>query len=289
MGSLASSPDPATTSLTATTHAARVHARAQEGAHVTDMPTVPAADWPEPPPGVSATRLTWAETIGGGNYSHQVLARGTALELTDVDGDACAHVLLYYADRPFERLNAADTVKIQWNAYLGAERLLLSDQGRVLASVTADSSGRHDALCGTSALARNAARYGDGSAHGPTPAGRELLKLAAAKHGLGPRDLPPSLSFFKGVRVGPDGGLEWLGSAGRGTRVTLRAESPLIVLIANVPHPLDPRPAYTCTPLRVLAWSDRPTAPGAPLWDATPEGRRAFLNTVDHLTARGMA
>ena len=36
---------------------------------------------------------------------------------------------------------------------------------------------------------------------GPSPAGRELFTLAAAKHGLTKRDLPPSVSFFKGVRV----------------------------------------------------------------------------------------
>ncbi|MGV9252087.1 DUF1989 domain-containing protein [Streptomyces sp. NPDC003697] len=36
-------------------------------------------------------------------------------------------------------------------------------KGRVLASVTADTSGRHDALTGTCALARHTARYGGGS------------------------------------------------------------------------------------------------------------------------------
>lgn len=71
--------------------------------------------------------------------------------------------------------------------------------------------------------------------------------------------------------------------------MTLRAEQDLTVLIANVPHPLDPRPAYTSTPLEVLAWRARPTAPGDALWDAAPESRRAFLNTLDFLTARGLA
>ncbi|MDT3397853.1 urea carboxylase-associated family protein [Streptomyces sp. B1866] len=253
------------------------------------MPVVPARAWPRPPGGVAAGDLVWAETVPGGGYAHKVLARGTELRLTDLAGDACAHLTLHVADRPWERLNTADTVKVLWNAYLGERHLLLSDQGRVLASVTADTSGRHDALCGTSTALRNTRRYGDGSPHGPSPAGRELLKLAAAKNGLEPRDLPPSVSFFQGVRVRPDGGLEFTGSAGAGTRVTLRAEMPLTVLLANVPHPLDPRPRYTVTPLEVLAWRARPTAPGDPLWDATPEGRRAFLSTLDDLAARGLA
>jgi urea carboxylase-associated protein 2 len=252
------------------------------------MPVLPASTWPAPPEGIAPDALVWAETVAGGSYTHKVLARGTELRLTDLAGDACAHLLLYVADRPWERLNAADTVKVLWNAYITEGHLLLSDQGRVLASVVADSSGKHDALCGTSTAARNTALYGDGSPQGASPAGRELLKLAALKNGLEPRDLPPSLSFFQAVRVIADGKLEFTGSAGPGASVTLRAEQPLTVLIANVPHPVDPRPEYVSTPLEVLAWRARPTAPGDPLWDATPEGRRAFLNTADHLAARGI-
>ena len=67
----------------------------------------------------------------------------------------------------------------------------------------------------------------------------------------------------------------------------LLAELPLIVLIANVPHPVDPRPAYTSGPLRVHAWRSRRPRPADPLWDATPEAQRAYLNTADYAAARG--
>ncbi|MDT0308729.1 urea carboxylase-associated family protein [Streptomyces sp. DSM 44917] len=272
---------------TATTHGAREHARAQAGTRAEAMPVVPATDLPAPPD--AAGPLVWAETVAGGGYTHRVLARGTELRLTDPQGDACAHLVLFADGRPWERLNVADTMKVQWNAYLTAGRLLLSDQGRVLASLLTDTAGgRHDALCGTSARALNAARYGDGAPHSATPAGRELLKLAAAKNGLQPRDLPPSVSFFQGVTVGDDGTLAFTGSGGPGGSVTLRAEQDLIVLLANVPHPLDPRAEYRCTPLEMVAWAAAPTAPGDPLWDATPEGRRAFLNTAEALTSRGI-
>ncbi|MEV1203804.1 DUF1989 domain-containing protein, partial [Microbispora rosea] len=182
---------------TSTTYGAREHARAQEGTTSDTMPVLPASDWPTPPDGVDPADLVWAETVAGGGYTHKALARGTELRLTDLAGDACAHLLLYVEGRPWERLNVADTVKVLWNAYLGEGHLLLSDQGRVLASVVADTSGRHDTVCGTSTLRRNTERYGDGSPHGPAPAGRELFTLAAAKHGLGRRDLPPSISFFQ--------------------------------------------------------------------------------------------
>jgi urea carboxylase-associated protein 2 len=273
---------------TVTTHGAQAHARAQEGATAEAMPVLPAHSWPRLPSEVAtAEALVWAETVAGGGYTHKVLARGTTVRLTDLHGDACAHALLYNALEPHERLNVADTVKAAWNAYLGEGSLLLSDQSRVLASVIGDTSGRHDALFGTSTSARNDERYGDGSAHGPSPAGRELFLLAAAKHGLTMRDVGPSVSFFSGVRV--SGAIpQHIGSAGAGASITLRTEMPLVLLLANVPHPLDPRPEYTCSTLEVLAWRGDPAAPQDPLWTATPEGRRAFLNTADYLAARGI-
>ncbi|MFT4213345.1 MAG: urea carboxylase-associated family protein [Microbacterium sp.] len=274
---------------TSTTAGARAHARAQEAAaRVEEMPLLPASRGVAPE-GVDPADLVWSERVAGGNYTHRVLARGTHVRLTDVTGDACASILLYNAFETHERTNVADTVKVQWQVYTAPGQLLLSDQARVLATVVADTSGAHDTLYGTSSQLRNEERYGDGSPEGPAPAGRELFLLAGAKHGLGRRDIPPSVSFFQGVRIDADGTPQWLGSAGAGAAVTLRIEMPAIVLIANAAHPLDPRESYTCGPLDVSAWRGVPTAPDDPLWGATPEGRRAFLNTVDYLSARGIA
>lgn len=242
---------------TSTTSGARDHARGQE---LTETQI-------DPPAGVD--RLTWADIVPGGGYTQRVLARGSMLRLTDVSGSACAHLLLHHAEGPWERLNVADTVKVQWNAYPSAGSLLLSDQGRVLASIWADSSATHDALCGTSAL------------------GHELFTVAAAKNGLTRRDLPPSLSFFRGVRVEPNGDLTPTGSAGSGASVTLRIEMPVIVLLANVPHPLTPE--VECTDLEVASWRDHPTRPDDPLWTSAPEARRAFENTAAYLDAKGLA
>lgn len=274
--------------LTDTVLAARADARAQGGRAAEAMPYVPASTTPYPPPDVDPTALVWAETVAGGGYTHKVVARGTRVRLEDPIGDACAHVLLFNADQPWERLNVADTQKIGWQAYLGVGHQLLSGDGRVLATIVADTSGRHDALCGTSTALRNQQKYGDSAPEGPAPSGRELFTLAAAKHGLGPRDLPPSISFFQGVRAAPDGGLVFVGNSGAGGSVDLLAELPLVILVADVPHPVDPRPAYTVGPLRIHAWRSRPTGPADPLWDASPESHRAYLNSVDYAEARGL-
>jgi uncharacterized protein YcgI (DUF1989 family) len=253
---------------TATTQAARDHARGQEGAVVVTMPTLPASSWPDPPTGVDADALTWAEVLAPGGGTSRVLARGTHLRLRDLDGAACAHLLLYNADQPWERLNVADTVTIPWQAYLGVGHPLLSDQGRVLATIVADESGRHDALCG-----------------GGTGVRERFLTLAA-KHGLAPRDLPPSVSLFQGVRVQGDGSLRFLGSGGPGLAVTLRCELPVIVLVVDAAHPVDPDEEPRTTPLEILAWRGPATSPEDPLWESSPELRRALENTVDYWEAR---
>jgi urea carboxylase-associated protein 2 len=278
-----------TVSQTGTTTGAREHARAQAGGVAEAMPYLPAGHYSDLPADVDAEALTWAETVAGGGYTSKVVARGTTLRLTDRDGDACAHVLLYNADQPWERLNVADTVKIPWQAYLGPCHPLLSDQGRVLATIITDeANGAHDALCGCSTKIANESRYGDGSPQGPSPAGRELMKLAAAKHGLTARDIPPSVSFFKRVHVADAGELRYSGCWQTRGYIELRAELPLIVLIANAPHPLDPRNQYIFTTLEVLAWPGGPTSHRDYLWNHSPELTRAFLNTADYARARGL-
>jgi urea carboxylase-associated protein 2 len=267
---------------------ARDDARAQTGLRSEWMPYLPASSSPFVPAGVEVAGLTWAETVAPGGYTHKVLARGTRLRLDDPTGQACAHLLVFNALEPVERLNVADTLKIPWQAYLGAGTPLLSGDGRVLARLIEDSSGHHDAFCGTTTEAWNESRYGDARPEGPSPAGRSLFVKAAAKHGLTRRDLPPSISFFQGVRVEADGALGWLGSAGPGTHVTLVAELPLLVLLANVAHPRDPRTEYVVGPLRVHAWRGDATGPADPGFDATPELNRAYLNTVDYAEARGL-
>lgn len=278
------SPDSA--SATSTTYAARDHARAQEAAaDVAERAWIPAATFPGIPAELAEQDMVWAETVGAGGYAHRELAPGTVIELTDIEGDACVQLALAWAGRPWERLCVADTVKVQWSAYLGAGNLLLSDQGRALASIGLDESGHHDTFCGASTAAQNRDRYGDGSPWSDTPAARELLKLAAAKHDLGSRDLPPVLNLFKGVKADGDGRLQWQGGAGAGKRVRIRAEAPLLVLLANTPHAIDPRADYAATGVRVLAWKDRRTAPENPLWTSTPEIRRALSNTAEQLGA----
>jgi len=262
--------------------AARDHARGMAGTVVEAMPVLPpvADDLPE---GVPADALLWEETIAAGGYATRRLTRGTRLRLIDLKGDACASLLLFNAEMPTERLNVADTVKVQWNAYLGQGKLLLSDMGRVLMSIVQDDAGTHDSFCGTSNAATNAAKYGNGSNSGPCPSGRDRFLLGVAKHGLQRRDVHPCVTLFKGARIEADGAITpQIGPFAPGRAVILRAEMDVIVVIANCPHVLDPRDDWTVTSLRATAWRGPVTPADDTIRNATPEGLRAFENVEDY-------
>jgi len=262
--------------------AARDHARRMAGSVAEAMPVLPpfAADLPS---GVSSDDLLWEETIASGGYAARRLARGARLRLIDLKGDACASLLVFNAEMPSERLNVADTVKVQWNAYLGSGKLLLSDMGRVLMSFLEDGAGTHDAFCGTSNAASNAAKYGNGANSGPTPNGRDRLLLGAAKYELQRRDVHPCINLFKGATIEADGRIvPVIGPFAPSRSLILRAEMEVIVVIANCPHVLDPRAAWTVTPLRATAWRGPVTGADDPVRTATPEGLRAFENVEDY-------
>jgi urea carboxylase-associated protein 2 len=253
------------------------------GARVEAMPTLPATAAIDLPAGIEAASVVWEETIAAGGYASRQLNRGARLRLTDLAGDACASMLVFNAERPVERLNVADTVKVQWNAYLAAGSLLLSDMGRVMASVLDDDTDGHDAFCGASNAAANEKRFGDGFNHGAHPNARDRFAIALAKYGLSRKDIHPCVNWFKPVRIEPDGTTRLTaGPFAPGRHVTLRAEMDLIVVLANCPHILDDRSAYSVTPLRATAWRGPVTPEDDPIRNATPEGLRAFLNTEDY-------
>ena len=277
---------------TATTAGARAHAREQHGRTVETMRFVPASTAPARlteglPDGASPT---WAESLAFGRYTTMSLARGTRIRLTDTSGDVCVHTLLYRAGALHERLNVADTVKVPWQAYPGTGHPLLSDAGRLMATIVADTSSRHDALTGATTLEGNAARYGAGTAHSASPAARELLTLGALKSGLGPADVAPSLSFFKGITVDPAGSIAFTGSAGPGAAVELLLQMDAVLVLANTAHPLDPRPDFTGTAVDIVAWhapQDLAALAAGTLTGALPpEHLQALQNTEHDLTAR---
>jgi urea carboxylase-associated protein 2 len=227
--------------------------------------------------------MLWEETVAAGGYASKELGRGARLRLVDLHGDACVSMLVFNAERPTERLNVADTIKVQWNAYLGPGHLLLSDMGRVLLSIMSDDARTHDTFCGASTRSANERRYGSESDAGLRPNARDRLLLGAARFGLGRKDVHPCVNWFKGVQIAADGTTNLQrGPFEPGRALLLRAEMNVIVVLANCPHVLDSRKQYCVTPVRVSAWREPITCGGDPIRNSTPESLRAFLNVEEY-------
>lgn len=217
------------------------------------------------------------ETIPGGWYWTTLLRAGEALRIALDHGPSSVALVAWNARNPSERLNYADTVKVQWTTALTKGRVLFSDMGQVMLSLIEDSSGAHDTLVGGSTHASNADRY-PGGPHRNT---RDNLVLAANKVGLGKRDLPACVTFFAPVTVGADGRFNWnAASRGAGDFVDLRAEMDLLVALSNCPHPYDPEPDYAPNPVAITRYRAPEPAADDICRTATIEAVRGFENNA---------
>jgi hypothetical protein len=106
---------------------------------------------------------------------------------------------------------------------------------------------------------------------------QENFLAAAAKIGLGLRDIPPCVTFFAPVSLDDKGCFLW--NSGRkqpGDFVDLRAEMNLVLAMSNCAHPLDPaRPAASGS-ITLIRHRVPPPAPDDPCRTTSPEIVRAF-------------
>lgn len=243
---------------------------AGQGAAPKALPPLTARDGAEIAPEAIIAR----ETVPGGWYWYGRIGRGETLRLVNETGGSAATVVAWNAHDVSERINHADTVKVQWSATLRKGRVILSDMGRVVFSITEDTSGAHDALVGGSTAASNARRYG-----GDRRNTRDNFVLAAAKLGLARADLPLPVAFFAPVETDADGGFVWNeGKRAAGDFVDLRAEMDLLVAISACPHPLDPRPDWAPGAIELVRHR-APVAADDLCRTASAENIRAFDNT----------
>lgn len=216
------------------------------------------------------------ETLPGGAYWTGVIKRGNTLRVTDLAGSRGVAMLCYNADNPVERLNVADTAKIQFNAFLKKGMVIYSDMGRVLLSITEDTSGDHDLLGGCSNAASHTAKYGEGEFWKNS---RDHFLHALTKQGLGKKDLMPNINLFTRIAIDPDGNMIFVeGKEQPGSFVDLRAEMNVLVILSNSPHVLHPSSVFDPQSIQISVW--RSPSPADDLCrTANPEAVRGFINT----------
>ena len=230
---------------------------------------------PGNPANLHSSAILAEEEIPGGWYHTMKVRRGLSLRIANPLGTPGVAAAIWNADDFSERYYSGDTIKIQWTSALSKGRVLFSESGRVLASITDDTCGQHDTLIGPSTARSNAARYADARARNS----RDNFVVAVSKLGLTSRDIPPAVSFFSGIRTDEAGRFHWCeGSDKSGTHVDLRAEMNLVIVLSNCPHPLAPG-GYDPKPVKATIWKSPPADADDFCRTATDEAKRAFIAT----------
>jgi urea carboxylase-associated protein 2 len=226
----------------------------------------------------------WEESIPGGCHWSGVVRRGVTVRFTDIEGGANCAVLMFNFEEKTERYNMPDTLKAQHTAYLTKGNVCYSDMGRVLCSVTEDTAGWHDTVCGVADDALIERRYGvkrfQAHRNAMHRSGKEGFLKELGRWGLGRRDLHANLNLFSKVTADVAGGLHYLaGHSKAGAFVDLRSEMHMLLVLSTAPHPLDQRTTYAPAPVKLTAWRSGVAPPGDPCRNACGENQRGFINT----------
>ena len=195
------------------------------------------------------------EVVPSGRGFTRDLRRGQIFRIVDLEGNQAVDTLFYNARNPDERYSACDTIRAQGGIYLTTGTRLISNEGRALLTIVADTCGRHDTLGGACSAESNQVRYALDKKHMHNCRDSFLLALAELGRGMGKRDLASNINFFMNVPVTPDGGLSFEdGLSAPGRYVEMRADTDVLVLISNCPQLNNPCNAYNPTPVRLLVW-----------------------------------
>ncbi len=225
----------------------------------------------------------WSGNIGRGKYIH----------FKALGPDANVSMLLYNMRDISERYNMPDTLKAQYTAHLKKGNIMMSDNGRVLASIVEDSLGWHDTLCGYTSRRLTDERYGSTNYQNCRnewlKSGEENFLVELVRNGMGARDLVPCINVFSKVYCEDDGSMHYeTGHCKEGSTFTLRTEMEIIIILSNTPNPLDKRKTYPSVPVMLEVYD----APAADLQDECvnfrQENYRAFQNTWDYYNLMGL-
>ena len=232
-------------------------------------------------------QTVWKKTLRPGEKWSGPIGKGKLLHFKALGPDANVALLMYNLYDTSERYNMPDTLKAQYTAHLTKGNVLMSDNGRVLASIVEDSLGWHDSISGLTTREETDRKYGkttyQDQRNGWLRSGLENMAVELVRNGMSTRDLVPCVNLFTKVFVEEDGSMHYQkGWCKEGATVTLRTEMDSIVILSNTPTPLNPSNSYPTAYVSLEVYD----APAIDLLDECvqhrPENFRAFENTWDY-------
>lgn len=179
-----------------------------------------------------------------------VVRKGQTLRIIDTRGQQAVDTLFYRLDDFAERYSAQDTLQAQGAAYITTGTRLMSNEGNVMLTVTADTCGRHDTSAGACSCESNIVRFGEHTKF--EHACRENFLIEVSRYGMGKRDIVPNINFFMNVPIAPSGDLVIDdGISAPGSYVEMVAEMDVLCVISNCPQINNPCNGFNPTPVGV--------------------------------------
>lgn len=179
-----------------------------------------------------------------------IVRKGQTIRIIDSYGQQAIDTIFYNAHDHSERYSAQDTMRAQGAAYITKGTKIISNDGRVMLTVSVDQSGRHDTCAGCCSCESNTVRFGEETRQ--LHACRENFILELARHGMTKRDIVPNINFFMNVPISPNGAMTIDdGISSPGDHVELVAEMDVLCVISNCPQINNPCNGFDPTPIRV--------------------------------------
>jgi uncharacterized protein len=204
-----------------------------------------------------ASTASLRHEVKAGDYWLAKIHAGDVLRIVDLEGNQAADTLFYNAHDTSERYSMSDTLRVNGAVYLTQGSHLVSNLGRTLLEIVADTCGRHDTLGGACASESNSVRYAHEKRCMHACRDSWMLALAEQPHwGLTKADITHNINFFMNVPVTTDGDLHFAdGISAPGKYVEMLAHRDVLVLISNCPQLNNPCNGYNPTPIEVLVFA----------------------------------
>ena len=180
------------------------------------------------------------------------MRKGEILRIVDLEGQQAVDFLCYNADDSTDRYNAANTIKLNGNIYLGKNAGIWSVRARKLMTFVEDTCGSHDTLYGCCSVVIDDVRFGKNNGRGC----QDNFETELAKHGLDSKDVVANINLFMYVPVENNGDIAIApGVSKAGDYVDLRAEIDVLAVLSNCPEALNNAAGGAPTPIRVIVYT----------------------------------
>ena len=173
----------------------------------------------------------YTESIPAGLGYMKPLMKGQVLRIEDTFGNQGLDFLCYDLHNPEDHYSSTQTIVRQKNIYINAGTTLVTESGKELLKIVADTCTCQDTLGGACACESNTVRYGHHTLHMRTCRDTFLDNIADHADKYSKVDLVPNVNIFAQITF------EFLdGISAPGSYIEFEAINDTMILISNCPQ-----------------------------------------------------